>query len=249
MWGERIDASNIVQTIFPRLAAVAESLWFCLSPADLLSPSCPSANPSSVMSGIRRECLAACSQQHASCCDLAVNLESHGNEVIYGAGRRPPRPSSRRPRLRHARDSRWQADALPCSCAASWRVPAPCPCMSSSCLVPPPRLCLAALPPAAGACASRRLRAHGCAPQEFRCLLNRRGVAAAPLDNSAAGQGPPGLTCVVALRSAQSCLHPVPCCRTNPRRFPLGTRLSAPCARAQHPDTVAQAADPVFGLN
>ena len=39
MWGERIDASNIVQTIFPRLAAVAESLWCCSSP----TPSAPPA--------------------------------------------------------------------------------------------------------------------------------------------------------------------------------------------------------------
>ena len=29
MWGEKVDASNIFQTIFPRLAAVAEALWCC----------------------------------------------------------------------------------------------------------------------------------------------------------------------------------------------------------------------------
>jgi len=35
MWGEHIDASNLIQTIFPRLAAIAEVLWSPQKPASL----------------------------------------------------------------------------------------------------------------------------------------------------------------------------------------------------------------------
>ena len=159
MWGETVDASDLQQTVWPRLAAVAEKLW---------SPRAATAEARAAAPRIARlEGVLTAPPGH---CHVQLTVLSPP-----GAGAPEARVCARqscpRERLRHSGPIGREAALRPLA-GLGWAL-RPCgPIHGSKAVDPAPAL---------------RLPTSG-----FRCLLNERGIAAAPVANAEARSAPPG---------------------------------------------------------